>query len=75
MFGELHPKVLAELDVKGPVVGFVLWPEEVPEPRKAAVALEKRMLPCPFSIMAGSTDLAAEKAPMTSRRKISSSSA
>ena len=38
VFGELHPKVLAELDVKGPVVGFVLWPEEVPEPRKAGAS-------------------------------------
>ncbi|MEZ5673793.1 MAG: phenylalanine--tRNA ligase subunit beta [Thalassovita sp.] len=33
-FGEVHPKALTALDVKGPVVAFTLWPEEVPEPRK-----------------------------------------
>ncbi len=33
VFGELHPKVLRELEVKGPVVGFVIYPEEVPLPR------------------------------------------
>ncbi len=31
VFGELHPKVLAELDVKGPAVGFTIWPDEVPQ--------------------------------------------
>ncbi|MGP6087297.1 phenylalanine--tRNA ligase subunit beta [Antarctobacter jejuensis] len=35
VFGELHPKVLDALDVKGPAVGFVLWPGEVPMPRKS----------------------------------------
>jgi len=35
VFGELHPKVLREVDVKGPVVGFTIWPAEVPLPRKA----------------------------------------
>ena len=35
IFGELHPKVLRETDVKGPVVGFTIWPAEVPLPRKA----------------------------------------
>lgn len=32
-FGELHPRVLAALDVKGPAVAFVLNLEAVPEPR------------------------------------------
>ncbi|MFU1477585.1 phenylalanine--tRNA ligase subunit beta [Roseovarius sp. C7] len=36
VFGELHPKVLEALDVKGPVVGFTLWPAEIPLPRKAS---------------------------------------
>lgn len=36
-FGEIHPKILREMDVKGPVVAFTLWPQEIPEPR-AAVA-------------------------------------
>ncbi|WP_120500427.1 phenylalanine--tRNA ligase subunit beta [Roseovarius sp. EL26] len=35
VFGELHPKVLAEMNVKGPVVGFTLWPAEIPLPRNA----------------------------------------
>ncbi|MFW2541203.1 phenylalanine--tRNA ligase subunit beta [Primorskyibacter sp. 2E107] len=34
IYGEIHPKVLAELDVKGPAVGYVLFPEEIPVPRK-----------------------------------------
>jgi phenylalanyl-tRNA synthetase beta chain len=33
VFGELHPKVLREMDVKGPVVAFVIYPDEVPLPR------------------------------------------
>lgn len=34
VFGELHPKVLDEMGVKGPAVAFVLYPEQVPLPRK-----------------------------------------
>jgi len=33
VFGELHPKVLAGLDVKGPVVAFSLFLENVPVPK------------------------------------------
>jgi len=33
VFGELHPKVLAALDVKGPVVAFSLFLENVPTPK------------------------------------------
>ncbi len=35
VFGELHPKVLDEMGVKGPAVAFVLYPENVPLPRKS----------------------------------------
>ena len=35
VFGELHPKVLQQMDVKGPAVGFTLWPAEIPMPRKS----------------------------------------
>ncbi|WP_417700518.1 phenylalanine--tRNA ligase subunit beta [Pseudophaeobacter sp.] len=35
IFGELHPKVIAEMGVKGPVVAFSIWPDEVPLPRKS----------------------------------------
>ena len=33
VFGELHPKILAAFDIKGPAVGFTIWPNEVPLPR------------------------------------------
>ena len=36
VFGEVHPKVLAEMDVKGPAVAFTIWPEEIPMPRKSS---------------------------------------
>jgi phenylalanyl-tRNA synthetase beta chain len=44
VFGELHPKVLAALDMKGPAVGFVIRLDAVPFPRskgtgRAALAL------------------------------------
>ena len=35
IYGEVHPRVLAEMDVKGPAMAFTLWPGEVPLPRKA----------------------------------------
>ena len=35
VFGELHPKILREMDVKGPVMALTLWPDEVPEPRSS----------------------------------------
>ena len=35
IFGELHPRVLAAMDVKGPAMAFTLWPDEVPLPRKS----------------------------------------
>ena len=37
VFGEIHPKILSALDVKGPVVGFVLYPSEIPLPKNASV--------------------------------------
>lgn len=47
VFGEIHPKVLSAMDVKGPAMGFTLWPEEVPFARSqstARAALELRDL-------------------------------
>ncbi len=47
VFGELHPKVLDAMDVKGPAVAFTIWPAEIPMPRaKSATrpALELRDL-------------------------------
>ena len=37
-FGELHPKVLDALDIKGPAVAFTLWPAEVPFPKAKSAA-------------------------------------
>ncbi|MBO6868019.1 MAG: phenylalanine--tRNA ligase subunit beta [Thalassococcus sp.] len=34
IFGEVHPKVLKEMDVKGPAVAFTIWPAEIPMPKK-----------------------------------------
>ena len=34
IFGELHPRVLEQMDVKGPAVAFTLFPGEIPLPRK-----------------------------------------
>ncbi len=33
VFGELHPKVIAAMDVKGPVVAFSLFLEDIPFPK------------------------------------------
>lgn len=38
VFGEVHPKILKAMDVKGPAVGFTIWPAEVPLPRKAGAS-------------------------------------
>ena len=33
IYGELHPRVLGALDVKGPAVGFAIWLDAVPFPK------------------------------------------
>jgi phenylalanyl-tRNA synthetase beta chain len=35
VFGEVHPRVLAAMDVKGPAMALTLWPEEIPMARKS----------------------------------------
>lgn len=35
VFGELNPRVLNAMDVKGPAMAFTLWPDEIPLPRKS----------------------------------------
>ena len=37
-FGELHPKVLSELGLKGSAVAFTIYPEEIPLPRKSGAS-------------------------------------
>ena len=34
VYGELHPRVLEAMDIKGPAMAFTLWPAKVPLPRK-----------------------------------------
>ena len=41
-FGQLHPKVLAALDVKGPVYAFELWVEAIPEPKRKGAKTRPR---------------------------------
>ena len=36
VFGEVHPKVLRQMGVKGPAVAFALWPDEVPVPKSTS---------------------------------------
>jgi phenylalanyl-tRNA synthetase beta chain len=36
-FGEVHPRVLSALDVDGPMLGFEIWVEAIPEPKKKAL--------------------------------------
>ena len=35
VFGELHPKVLSEMGIKGAAMAFTIWPDEIPMPRKS----------------------------------------
>lgn len=44
-FGEIHPSVLEELDVKGPIVGFEVFLENIPEPKRKGT--EKAFLNLP----------------------------
>ncbi len=38
VFGEIHPRILRRMDVKGPAIGFTVWPEAVPAPRRTDAA-------------------------------------
>ncbi|NRB02481.1 MAG: phenylalanine--tRNA ligase subunit beta [Rhodobacteraceae bacterium] len=38
VFGELHPKVLSAMDIRGPAMAFTLWPDEIPLPRKSGAS-------------------------------------
>jgi len=35
VFGELHPRVVSAMGIKGAAMAFTLWPDEVPLPKKA----------------------------------------
>ncbi|WP_323778552.1 phenylalanine--tRNA ligase subunit beta [Leisingera sp.] len=38
VFGELHPKVLKQMGIKGAAVAFTIWPDEIPMPRKSGAS-------------------------------------
>ena len=38
VFGEIHPKILRYMNVKGPAVAFSIWPENIPIPRQTLAA-------------------------------------
>jgi phenylalanyl-tRNA synthetase beta chain len=43
VFGELHPLTLETLDVKGPLVGFEVWLDALPEPKAKATRTKPRL--------------------------------
>jgi len=47
-FGALHPGVLKALDVDGPVYGFEIWLEAVPEPKRKAIKTRPELVLSPF---------------------------
>jgi phenylalanyl-tRNA synthetase beta chain len=47
-FGEIHPRVLAALDVEGPILAFEVWVEAVPEGRKKTVKTKPAIALSPF---------------------------
>lgn len=38
VFGELHPRILAAMDVRGPAMAFTIWPAEVPVARSTGAS-------------------------------------
>jgi len=50
-FGELHPGVLAALDVKGPVVGFELFLEAIPPAKAKATKARPLLKASPFQAL------------------------
>ncbi|WP_226782052.1 phenylalanine--tRNA ligase subunit beta [Oceaniglobus trochenteri] len=38
IFGEVHPRILNAVGVKGPAMAFTLWPAEIPMPRNTGAA-------------------------------------
>ncbi|KPQ16276.1 MAG: phenylalanyl-tRNA synthetase beta subunit PheT [Rhodobacteraceae bacterium HLUCCO18] len=45
VFGELHPRVLAAMDVKGPAMAFTLFPAEIPTPKDKSASRGAVTLP------------------------------
>ncbi|MBI3451970.1 MAG: phenylalanine--tRNA ligase subunit beta [Rhodospirillales bacterium] len=47
-FGEIHPRVLAGLDTKGPATGFELFLDRLPAPKAKASKARSLLKPSPF---------------------------
>ena len=47
-FGELHPRILKALDVDGPMYGFELIVDSIPEPKKKAAKSKPALVLSPF---------------------------
>lgn len=47
-FGELHPGVLAKMDVKGPVVGFEIFLDAIPQPKAKPTKARPALKASPF---------------------------
>ncbi len=47
-FGALHPAALAALDAEGPIYGFEIWLEAVPEPKRKAIKTRAALTLSPF---------------------------
>jgi len=47
-FGEIHPRVLAALDIKGPVVGFEVFLDAIPLPKVRATKAKALLKVSPF---------------------------
>lgn len=50
-FGEFHPDTLEELDVNGPLCGFEVFIDRVPEPRKKATKTRASLTLSPFQMV------------------------
>jgi phenylalanyl-tRNA synthetase beta chain len=51
-FGALHPAVLQALDVEGPIYGFELWLEAIPEPKRKATKTRPALKASPLMPLA-----------------------
>jgi phenylalanyl-tRNA synthetase beta chain len=47
-FGAIHPRVLKALDVEGPLYGFEVWVEAIPEPKKKGAKSRPAFTPSPL---------------------------
>ena len=47
-FGQLHPGVLKAMDVEGPMFGFEIWLEAIPEPKRKAIKTRPELVLSPF---------------------------